>query len=590
MHLNILALDLDGTLAHHGVVAEETWETLRQVKEAGLVLILVTGRRLSVIPEIGPFYELCEAVVAENGATIYFPRNDTTVTPFGRLAPEVIHKLEELGKEVEFGVAIAATWVPHDREVLTILSETGYAATVEYNKGAVMILPPGATKGSGLRHALDELGYSARNVIACGDAENDRSMFEQADLSVAVSNAIPAIKELADAVINHPNGTGSRQIMRQIMEGKVPQYRCRPQRRITLGHNTEGETVCLSPFNILDSNWGIVGSSGSGKSWLGGLIMEQILKMGYQVCVIDPEGDYRSIKAFPRTIVLGNDFTSPPSVTDVITLLEYARVSIILDLTLYNREEKISYVKNFMQALSGIRAKRGLPHWFLIDEAHYFCHTEGEHLSDLFLENARSGGFTFVTYQPKALPSQLLQSIDHWMFTKINSQAIIKHLRKNMKYHGRKCNNLEHLKTLAPKQFYLCMGETSQLTPPESGIVQMEGVFRSTQHVRHLHKYLLAPLPSNKQFYFHTDGQAPAIRPAASLWEFRQALPKLSLKTIKFHLERHDFEKWLSEVMHDDELARQVRKLASRTISDEQLPNALFETVANRFDELESLI
>lgn len=590
MHLNILALDLDGTLAQHGVVEAETWQSLRRVKEAGFVLMLVTGRRLSVIPEIGPFDELCEAIIAENGATIYFPRNDNTVTPFGRLAPEVIRKLESLGKDVEFGVAIAATWVPNDREVLNILSETGYAATVEYNKGAVMILPPGATKGSGLKYALDELGYSARNVIACGDAENDRSMFEQADLSVAVANAIPAIKDLADTVLSQPNGMGSREIMDQLLAGKIPQYRCRPQRRISLGHNLAGEPACLSPFNILDSNWGIVGSSGTGKSWLAGLVMEQILRMGYQVCVIDPEGDYRSIKAFPRTLVLGSDFTSPPSVPDVITLLEYARVSIILDLTLYNREEKVKYVTDFIQALSGIRAKRGLPHWFLIDEAQYFCHTEGDRLTDLLLENAREGGFTFISYLPKALPKKLLQNIDHWMFTRTNDPSTIRYLRKHIKYQGHKCQSLSELPALGSRQFYLCMGDTAQVTPPASGVIQLESTRRSTQHVRHLHKYLLAPLPANKQFYFHIYDQEPAVRPAASLWEFRQALSNLSVKTIKFHLERHDFEKWLKEVIHDEELARQIRKLSGRKLSDEQLREDLQATVANRFDELESLI
>lgn len=583
-------MDLDGTLAEHGVVAAETWQALGKMKEAGFTLLLVTGRRLSVIPDIGPFAEYCEAIVSENGATVYFPRSDTTITPFGRLAPEVVQKLEALGNEVEFGVAIAATWVPHDREVLSIISETGYAATVEYNKGAVMILPPGATKGSGLKVALEELGYSARNVLACGDAENDRSMFEQADLSVAVANAIPAIKDLADAVLTQPNGQGSREIMEKLMAGKVPAYRCRPQRRIVLGHSNEDEKVCLSPFNLLDSNWGIVGSSGSGKSWLAGLLMEQLLELGYQTCVIDPEGDYRAIRAFPHTIVLGSEMSMPPSVVDVITLLEYARVSIILDLSLYSREEKISYVREFMQALSGIRARRGLPHWFLIDEAHYFCHTKGDPLTDLFLENARAGGFTFITYQARALPDALLKSIDHWMFTQIRDQAEVRHLRLKMSKGGNSCKSLNELGTLTSKQFYLCMGETSQLDPPTSGVVGLDRVDRSTPHVRHLHKYLLAPLPANKQFYFNLQEKEMPVRPAASFWEFLNAIPRLSVRTIRYHLERKDFERWLSEVIHDDELARQLRKLAGRQLADQELKDALYATVSIRFEELERLI
>jgi hypothetical protein len=589
MHLNILALDLDGTLASEGVVAPETWQSLRAIKAAGFVIILVTGRRLSVIPEIGPFDELCEAIVAENGATIYFPRNDNTITPFGRLAGEVIQKLELRGIKVEFGVAIAATWIPHDRDILEILSETGYAATVEYNKGAVMVLPPGATKGSGLKVALDELGYSPRNVLACGDAENDRSLFEQADLAVAVSNAIPTIKNMADAVLSEPNGTGSRSLIEKLLQGKIPPYRCRPKRRIQMGLSADNKPICFSPFNLLDSNWGIVGSSGSGKSWLAGLVVEQVLSMGYQVCIIDPEGDYRSIRAFPRTIVLGSDFAPPPSVVHVITLLEYARVSIILDLSQYNVTEKLAYVEEFMKALSGLRSKRGLPHWFLIDEAHYFCRPGGV-LTELILENARHGGFAFITYQISALPTPLLQTIDHWIFTLIKAESEIAALQQCFADKRTSPDLWSKVRVLSGRQFYLCLGETEQLAPPASGIVHFDALSRTTPHVRHLHKYLLAPLPADKQFYFHTSVPDRAVRPAASLWEFSQAIAQLPLTTIRYHLERKDFERWLSQVIHDDELARQIRKLASRHLEDAPLQEALRTIVANRFDELESLI
>ena len=74
MHLTILACDLDGTLATDGKVTPETWEALRQAKAAGLILILVTGRTLNTFPADGPFAELCEAIVAENGAVVYFPQ------------------------------------------------------------------------------------------------------------------------------------------------------------------------------------------------------------------------------------------------------------------------------------------------------------------------------------------------------------------------------------------------------------------------------------------------------------------------------------------------------------------------------------
>lgn len=146
MYLKILACDLDGTLAEHGEVAPATWDALREARKAGLTLMLVTGRRLDTFAADGPFAEVFEAIVAEDGAALYFTRNDSVVLPFGRLAPEVWRRLDALNLPLERGIAIASTWVPHDAAVAEVLRETGGSATLEYNKGAVMVLPPGATK------------------------------------------------------------------------------------------------------------------------------------------------------------------------------------------------------------------------------------------------------------------------------------------------------------------------------------------------------------------------------------------------------------------------------------------------------------
>lgn len=589
MHLKIIALDLDGTLAKEGVVEEKTWDALRAIKEAGYVLILVTGRRLSVIPTLGPFDELCEAIVAENGATLHYPQTDRVDTPFGKLADEVVLKLKKLDIGVEFGEAIAATWVPHDRAVLDVIAQTGYAATVEYNKGAVMILPPGATKGSGLKLALEELGYSTRNVLACGDAENDRSMFEQADLSVAVSNAIPVIRDLADTVLDQANGAGCRNMLAGLLKNKIPSYRCRTNRRIQLGRDEQNAPICLSSFNFLDSNWCIAGSSGTGKTWVAGLILEQLISMGYQSCIIDPEGDYNTIKALPRTIVFGDESEPPPSVSDVVTLLEYARISIVLDLCQYSLEEKRAYVQRFLQALGGLRARRGLPHWFLIDEAHYFCQNEGNTLSDLIVENSRVGGFAFVTYQVSSLPDRLSGSIDHWIITELREEQERQHIQNILSEHGNPISPSVQLDTIPNKKFYLNIGKTTQLNPPSTGVVSLAAMKRTIPHVRHLHKYLIAPLSPSKQFYFRTWNKEKPARPAASLWEFSQALPRLSPRTIRYHLERKDFERWLKDVIRDEELVRQLRKLDNWLLSDEALKETLCKTVSHRFKELERL-
>lgn len=73
MYFLALAADFDGTLAESGSVEAETMQALREFRETGRQLLLVTGRELvdlkHAFPELGVF----DRIVAENGAVIYDP-------------------------------------------------------------------------------------------------------------------------------------------------------------------------------------------------------------------------------------------------------------------------------------------------------------------------------------------------------------------------------------------------------------------------------------------------------------------------------------------------------------------------------------
>jgi len=589
MHLKVVALDLDGTIAENDVVVDATWELLCKAKKAGFVFILVTGRQLSALASIRPFEKLCDAIVAENGAVIRFLRNDAIMLPFGHLAPEVINELKARDIPMEEGLAIAATWRPHDRDVLEVLSKTSYAATVEYNKGAVMVLPPGATKGTGLMTALHELGYSKHNVVAVGDAENDRSLFEQAELAVAVSNTAEEIKAIADVVLPLENGRGVQLLLENLLQGAIPRHFVRSKNEIILGHNEDETPFLLNPLDLLACNLGIFGESGSGKSWLAGLLAERLLQLDYQICIIDPEGDHRGIRAFPHTLLLGDEKNAPPPVPNVVTLLEYSDISLILDLSLYKMEEQSKYVTDLLYSLCGLRNHRGRPHWFLIDEVHYFCSSDEAPITKLMLNYMNDGGLGLVSYRPSQVAPSLLKMLDHWLLTRVSLQEelkILDHYLTNEKW-----SDLEKIPGLNSRQAYLYLGETVQKDAIQSGIVNFETTKRIIPHVRHLHKYLRAPLADHKRFYFYVnDNNYQGSTTAASLWEFSQLIPKLPLSTLMYHMERRDFEKWLQKTLHDEELARRIRKIHNRNLSENQLRETLAIVVDDRFRELESLI
>src|SRR5918997_4364845 len=73
MRYHALATDYDGTIAHDGIVDEPTVAALRRARDAGLRLLMVTGRELTDLFNTFAHTALFDLVVAENGAVLYTP-------------------------------------------------------------------------------------------------------------------------------------------------------------------------------------------------------------------------------------------------------------------------------------------------------------------------------------------------------------------------------------------------------------------------------------------------------------------------------------------------------------------------------------
>ena len=76
---------------------------------------------------------------------------------------------------IAVGRVIVATWEPHGSVVRDVIRELALPLHVIFNRRAVMVLPAGVDKATGLTAALHELGISPQAVVAVGDAENDHS-------------------------------------------------------------------------------------------------------------------------------------------------------------------------------------------------------------------------------------------------------------------------------------------------------------------------------------------------------------------------------------------------------------------------------
>src|SRR4029077_8146613 len=74
VNVHVFATDYDGTIAERNTVSETTAKALERVRGTGRKLLLVTGRMLPDLQRVCPDADrMFDAVVAENGALVYFP-------------------------------------------------------------------------------------------------------------------------------------------------------------------------------------------------------------------------------------------------------------------------------------------------------------------------------------------------------------------------------------------------------------------------------------------------------------------------------------------------------------------------------------
>ena len=292
MYFLALAVDYDGTLASNGSVSPATVNALKRLKETGRRLILVTGRELAHVKEAFPEFKIFDRIVAENGAVIYDPATEQEIVIGAGPPSSFVERLRELSiTPLAIGRSIVATWEPHQAAVLEAIREHGLEHQIVFNKGAVMVLPPGINKAAGLETALKELGLSYHNVVGVGDAENDQAFLQNCGCAVAVANALPAVKQTSHICLTSDNGDGIIELIERIGREEASLMPVEVH-GLLLGSNAS-QTVHLTPSggNVL-----IAGKSGIGKSTLAIALTERMVEKRFQFCVFDPEGDYDDLE------------------------------------------------------------------------------------------------------------------------------------------------------------------------------------------------------------------------------------------------------------------------------------------------------
>lgn len=555
MFFKALAFDFDGTLASDDRIGPGVREALERARQAGLRLVLVTGRTFFELSRVCDCLDLFEAVVAENGAVLYYPGSamirDQGPPPPTRLLAE----LDRRGISYQVGRVIVGAARGDEAPIREALAAVGVNRVHVYNRSALMLLPAGVSKGTGVQNALRFLGLSFHDVLAFGDAENDLPFFEVCGWRACPADGMAVLKERADWIFPGENGAAvAAAVVGPVLQGLLPvQFSAR--HRIPLGWAAETSEPVAIPargVNVL-----VHGDPLSGKSWLAGALIERLVAARYAVCVIDPEGDYQVLSRLAA--VTWAAIHSEQDMVRLLTRLERnLGASVIADLSALPHARKVDVIEAGLRAIGDLRRRLGRPHWVLLDEAHYSLHREGVAEEALRIEER---GFCLVTYLPSWLRERVIKAMDVYLLSRVTAPDELAFLSVSLP-------DIAASRDAWPAAMLsrLPRGKFVVVQPDPNGVpmaLTFVAAARETMHVRHVKKYADSQVPPAQRFFFRNhDGRVVAA--AESLHGFRHAVVAVPGDVLGYHAARGDFSRWVLDVFADRELARQLDKSVAR--------------------------
>ncbi len=258
----VIFLDFDGTYAHHGVVPRAHAEAVAAAQSRGHVVVLCTGRPMSLIPEdviasgldgfvatAGAYVELGSETLLDvrfsdqlatqaielldaSGALYILETPSATFTR--RAAADAMTQAAQQSSDpaVAQGLRslVDAFTVQEDLSMIRPSKIMSFEGPVPVQEIATLLGPEVATvpsslrdlgqggggeiflasvnKATGMAPAIAHLGLTREDVVACGDGPNDLEMLEFAGTSVAIEGSAPELLAISDLVVAGPEDAG----------------------------------------------------------------------------------------------------------------------------------------------------------------------------------------------------------------------------------------------------------------------------------------------------------------------------------------------------------------------------------------------
>jgi HAD superfamily hydrolase (TIGR01484 family) len=570
MRFLLLATDYDGTLARDGRVEGKTIAALDRLRSSGRKLILVTGRHMPDLSTVFSRFDLFDRIVAENGGLLYQPATREEKLLCEPPNEHFLSLLRERNIPFVPGRTVVASWHPHEEEMLQAIRDTGLDLQVTFNKGSVMVLPSGVNKATGLNSALRELGISTHNVVAAGDAENDHSFLRASECGVAVANALPALKEHADIVLDAPDGDGVVELIDQLISDDLEKFDAHLLRHaISLGvpldpGQRDRKQVLVVPQR---ETFLIAGSSGSGKSTAVSGMLEQLLQQKYQFCLVDPEGDYDN---FTEALSFGNA-KEPPDTKSLMRALENPKQSAIVNLLGVPLGERASYLSTLLPQLLDLRSRVARPHSLIIDEAHHMLPSTWTPAKGTALQTLQSS--ILITVHPEHTAKSALEAVGIVI-------AIGKHPFEVFRSFARETEMAApegNLDELAPGEALIWFRRTG--SPP----IRVKTVQSKHERLRHVRQYAEGELSPEQSFYFRGPVSKLNLR-AQNLQTFLQLADGVDDETWMYHLRRGDYSAWFASRIKDEVLKHEAERAEKNLeLSPQESRNRIRQAIESRY-------
>ncbi|MGL5815483.1 MAG: sugar-phosphatase [Aeromonas sp.] len=263
----LIALDMDGTLLNpHGQITPRTQAAITAARARGVTVVLTSGRPLEgmtpYLAELG-LTGPDDYVICYNGALVQKVADQRIIRSqllTGKDASAIAHLADELGVNIH-GFSVrqglisprVSTYTEHESQLVDMPINLVDFATLPADEQImkVMMIDPEpqlsraiaqlpaelyerytvvrsspyflefmnklSNKGTGVAALAEHLGITADEVIAVGDAGNDRHMIEYAGLGVAMGNATDEIKGLAQHITARNDDDGVARVIEEFI-------------------------------------------------------------------------------------------------------------------------------------------------------------------------------------------------------------------------------------------------------------------------------------------------------------------------------------------------------------------------------------